>query len=300
MNISNISLRQLRVFLAIAEHHGFSRAGSMMGLTQSAMSHNISELEAELGIKLFDRTTREVQLTREGLKLSVELRRQLGELEATLENAGSRGEQRSGVVHVATSPTISVGIMPDCINKIVKINNKIKVIIHDQSQLQTIQMVQNGEVDFGVIVAPITATGLYSETFLEEPFCLILPETHQMAQKKEVQWCDLQNQDLLLLDYVSGSRPLIDNALIRHGITPRIIQELGHVSTIFSILQSGIGVSVIPKLAVVSLNVPGLAIRDLKPTEVRQLQLVRRHNRSLSPASVIVWGLIRQWCHPTG
>ncbi|EKY4302367.1 TPA: LysR family transcriptional regulator [Salmonella enterica] len=299
MNSSNITLRQLRVFLAIAEHHGFSRAGNTMGLTQSAMSHNISELEAELGIKLFDRTTRDVQLTREGFKLSVEIRRLLGELEATLDNAGSKGERQSGLVHVATSPTISAGIMPDCIQKIVKINKQINMIIHDQSQLQTIQMVQNGEVDFGVIVEPIAATSLYSETFLEEPFCAIMPETHRIAQKREVQWCDLQNQDLVLLDYVSGSRPLIDNALIRHGITPRVIQELGHVSTIFRILESGIGISIIPKLAITSLNAPSLTIRDLKPTEVRRLQLVRRHNRSLSPASVTVWELIRQWSHPS-
>ncbi|MEN3753769.1 LysR family transcriptional regulator [Mangrovibacter sp. SLW1] len=96
MNLSNISLRQLRIFLAVAEHQGFSRAGNMVGLTQSAMSHSIRDLENELGIKLFDRTTREVFLTQEGQYLSGELRRLMGELEATFNNAWSRGNSTVG------------------------------------------------------------------------------------------------------------------------------------------------------------------------------------------------------------
>ncbi|XBS68675.1 LysR family transcriptional regulator [Acerihabitans sp. KWT182] len=296
MNISNISLRQLRIFLAVAEHHGFSRAGNMLCLTQSAMSHSIGELENELGIRLFDRTTREVLLTQEGANLAGELRRLLGELETTLSNTQRRSEGHRGLVHVATSPTISAGIMPDCIRQVVALYPQINLIVHDQVQQQTLHMVSNGEVDFGVIIEPSVPTDLYTETFMEEPFCLVLPEAHPIAQQKQVEWCDLQDQELVLLDYASGSRPLIDSALIRHGVTPRVIQELGHVTTIFRILQSGLGVSVIPQLALSSLEGYGLAVRQLLPKENRRLQLARRRNRSLSPAATAVWGLVQQWC----
>lgn len=294
MNISNISLRQLRIFLAVAEHHGFSRAGCVIGLTQSAMSHSISELENELGIRLFDRTTREVLLTKEGEDLSVELRRLLSELETTLSNARSRGEQQRGLVHVATSPTISAGIMPGCILRALNKHPQINMIIHDQVQQKTIQMIQNGEVDFGVIVEPSLPPDLYTETVLEEPFCLVVPENAQIAQLATVKWSDLQNEELVLLDYASGSRPLIDNVFARHRVTPHIVQELGHVSTIFRILQSGIGVSVIPQLALPSLRDTGLSICQLCPPETRRLQLARRHNRSLSPAASAIWTLIKQ------
>ncbi|QWA09585.1 LysR family transcriptional regulator [Sodalis ligni] len=296
MNISNISLRQLRIFLAVADHHGFSRAGNMLSLTQSAMSHSIGELENELGIRLFDRTTREVLLTKEGADLAEELRHLMGELANTLSNAQLRSERHRGLVHVATSPTISAGIMPDCITQVVENYPQINLIIHDQVQQQTLQMVVNGEVDFGVIIEPSVPSDLYTETFMEEPFCLVLPETHEIARQKQVNWSDLQNQELVLLDYASGSRPLIDNALIRHGVTPRVIQELGHVTTIFRILQSGIGVSVIPQLALSSLEGSGLATRQLWPLENRRLQLARRRNRSLSPAATAVWTLIQNWC----
>ncbi len=296
MNISNISLRQLRIFLAVAEHHGFSRAGNMISLTQSAMSHSIGELENELGVRLFDRTTREVLLTQEGAGLAGELLRVMGELEATLCNAQSRGERRRGLVHVATSPTISAGIMPGCITQIVENFPHINLIIHDQVQQQTIQKVLNGEVDFGVIIEPTVPLDLYTETFMEEPFCLVLPESNPIARLKEVNWRDLQDQELVLLDYASGSRPLIDSALIRHGVTPRVIQELGHVTTIFRVLQSGIGVSVIPQLALSSLEGSCLAVRKLWPIENRRLQLTRRRDRSLSTAATAVWALIQTLC----
>lgn len=293
MNLSNISLRQLRIFLAVAEHQGFSRAGNMVGLTQSAMSHSIRDLENELGIKLFDRTTREVFLTQEGQYLSGELRRLMGELEATFSNAWSRGEQHSGLVHVATSPTISAGIMPHCIKKLINKYPQINVMIHDQVQKQTIQKVVNGEVDFGVIVEPSTPSDLHTETFMEEPFCLILPPTHKLARQKKVEWGRLKNQDLVLLDDSSGSRSLIDNALIRNGVTPHVVQELGHVATIFRILESGIGVSIIPQIASSAVEKLGLVCRPLYPTENRKLQLARRHNRSLSPAASVVWNMIQ-------
>lgn len=294
MNLSNISLRQLRIFLAVAEYHGFSRAGSMIGLTQSAMSHSIGELENELGIRLFDRTTREVVLTQQGAELSLELRRLLSELETTLYNVQNKKEKRSGLVHVATSPTISAGIMPNCIAQLRRIYPQINLVIHDQIQQQTLAMVVNGEVDFGVIVEPLTPLELFTETFWEEPFCLVVPKSHPVSQRDAVKWSDLQNEDLVLLDNGSGSRPLINNALIRNNVTPHVIQELGHVTTIFQILSSGIGVSIIPELALASLENSDLVAIPLWPTETRRLQLARRRQRSLSPSAALVWGFISQ------
>jgi len=111
----NYSLKQLRVFVAIARHGSFSRAGEAIGLTQSAVSHSVKELEAEVGVRLLDRTTREVALTDAGLRLANRGERLLDELQAALLDARSFGVQRSGTVRVATSQTISAHLMPQCI-----------------------------------------------------------------------------------------------------------------------------------------------------------------------------------------
>lgn len=290
----NFSLRQLRVFLAVAEHRSFSRAGEKIGLSQSAVSRCILELESELGLKLLDRTTREVVLTQEGARLVNELPLLLAQLETTLRDTRSTAEQNRGWVHVATSPTISAGFMPNCIVQVAGLYPQISLVVHDQVQRQTIQMVLNGDVDFGEIVETTEQPDLYTETIMEDPFCLVLPTNHPLTQQSQVNWSDLQQQNMVLLDYASGSRPLIDKVLARHGVTPKVIQEVGHVETIYRMLQAGIGVSIIPQLALPLPAGSGLVVRSLFPTENRQLMLARRRNRSLSPAASVVWGLIRQ------
>jgi DNA-binding transcriptional LysR family regulator len=111
----NYSLRQLRVFVTVAHARSFSRAGDIIGLSQSAVSHSVKELELQTGVRLLDRTTREVVLTEAGQQLAARLERLLDELNNTLRDAGRVGQQLSGTVRVAASQTISAHLIPQCI-----------------------------------------------------------------------------------------------------------------------------------------------------------------------------------------
>jgi DNA-binding transcriptional LysR family regulator len=108
----NVTLRQLRVFIAVARLRSFSRAGNEVGLTQSAVSRCVRELEGEIGLKLVDRTTREVQLTDVGANLVGSVSRLLTDLDAALREIRDLGEQRRGRVIVAASPTVACRLMP--------------------------------------------------------------------------------------------------------------------------------------------------------------------------------------------
>jgi DNA-binding transcriptional LysR family regulator len=111
----NYSLRQLRIFVTVAHARSFSRAGEMIGLSQSAVSHSVKELENQTGVRLLDRTTREVVLTEAGQQLALRLERLLDELNSTLRDVGRLGQQLSGTVRVAASQTISAHLIPQCI-----------------------------------------------------------------------------------------------------------------------------------------------------------------------------------------
>lgn len=153
----NYSLKQLRVFVAVARHGSFSRAGEAIGLTQSAVSHSVKELEAEVGVRLLDRTTREVVLTDAGLRLANRVERLLDELQAALLDARNFGVQRSGTVRVATSQTISAHLMPQCIAAGEREYPEIRIMLRDQAQQQVLHSVRNAEVDFGIVVDPVQA-----------------------------------------------------------------------------------------------------------------------------------------------
>lgn len=290
----NYSLKQLRVFVAIARHGSFSRAGEAIGLTQSAVSHSVKELEAEVGVRLLDRTTREVALTDAGLRLANRVERLLDELQAALLDARNFGVQRSGTVRVATSQTISAHLMPQCIAAGEREYPEIRIMLRDQAQQQVLHSVRNAEVDFGIVVDPVQAVDLECEAVLHEPFLLLCRDDHPFAEQQEVRWSALNGCRLVLQDYASGSRPLIDSALRQQGVEAQVVQEIGHPATLFPMVAEGIGISIFPALALPLPEGGRLRVRRLVPEINRALMLVRRKNRSLTPAAEAIWQVARQ------
>ncbi|MDY7604101.1 LysR family transcriptional regulator [Serratia marcescens] len=290
----NYSLKQLRVFVAIARHGSFSRAGEAIGLTQSAVSHSVKELEAEVGVRLLDRTTREVVLTDAGLRLANRVERLLDELQTTLLDVRSFGVQRSGTVRVATSQTISAHLMPQCIAAGEREYPEIRIMLRDQAQQQVLHSVRNAEVDFGIVVDPVQAVDLECEAVLHEPFLLLCRDDHPFAAQQEVRWSALNGCRLVLQDYASGSRPLIDSALRQQGVEAQVVQEIGHPATLFPMVAEGIGISIFPALALPLPEGGRLRVRRLVPEINRALMLVRRKNRSLTPAAEAIWQVARQ------
>ncbi|MGP1018076.1 MULTISPECIES: LysR family transcriptional regulator [unclassified Serratia (in: enterobacteria)] len=290
----NYSLKQLRVFVAVARHGSFSRAGEAIGLTQSAVSHSVKELEAEVGVRLLDRTTREVVLTDAGLRLANRVERLLDELQAALLDARSFGVQRSGTVWVATSQTISAHLMPQCIAAGEREYPEIRIMLRDQAQQQVLHSVRNAEVDFGIVVDPVQAVDLECEAVLHEPFLLLCRDDHPFAAQQEVRWSALNGCRLVLQDYASGSRPLIDSALRQQGVEAQVVQEIGHPATLFPMVAEGIGISIFPALALPLPEGGRLRVRRLVPEINRALMLVRRKNRSLTPAAEAIWQVARQ------
>ncbi|WP_038205296.1 LysR family transcriptional regulator [Xenophilus azovorans] len=288
----NVTLRQLRVFRAVALERNFSRAGDGIGLTQPAVSRSILELESQLGVKLLDRTTREVALTEAGQALALRLDRLLDELDQMLLDVGGLARARRGKVRVASSPTLSANLMPQCIAACGEREPGIQLVLLDRIQQDVLGSVRAGEVDFGVVIEPQDADDLHQEPILQDPFVLVAPENHPLAKAASVRWPALSGRPLVLLDHASGSRRLIDAALERHGARCEVAQELGHATTVFRMIEAGIGISVMPALALPPGGIPGLAVRPLRPTVERDIVLVHRRNRAPSPLAQRVWSLI--------
>jgi DNA-binding transcriptional LysR family regulator len=290
----NVTLRQLRVFIEVARLQSFSRAGSEIGLTQSAVSRCVRELEAEIGLKLIDRTTREVQLTDVGGNLVASVSRLLTDLDDALREIREIGEQRRGRVMVAASPTIACRLMPKIVATCGRQFPYITLGLRDDVQSDVVRKVKSGEVDFGVVIGPLSADDLFTEPLMTDSFCVVSRDDHPLAARREVAWRELDGERLVMLDHASGSRPIIDAALEAHGVSANVVQELGHPSTVFGLVQAGVGVSVLPWLALPLPADASLVARPLVPRAERTVELVRRRDRSLSPAADAVWNLIHQ------
>ncbi|AOJ69026.1 MULTISPECIES: LysR family transcriptional regulator [Burkholderia] len=290
----NITLRQLRVFIEVARLKSFSRAGDEIGLTQSAVSRSVRELEGEIGLKLIDRTTRDVQLTDVGTNLIASVSRLLGDLDDTLREIREIGEQRRGRVIVAASPTIACRLMPRVVAACERRFPFVALGLRDDVQSDVLRKVKSGEVDFGVVIGPLATSDLINEPLMTDSFCLVARADHPLAARERVPWTALAGERLVLLDYASGSRPLIDAALATHRVAAAVVQELGHSATVFGLIEAGVGVSVLPWLSLPLPAGSSLVARPLTPRAERTVELVRRRDRSLSPAADAVWGLVKE------
>jgi DNA-binding transcriptional LysR family regulator len=290
----NVTLRQLRVFQAVVETRNFSRAGDAIGLTQPAISRCIRELEGQLGLQLLNRTTREVTPTEAGRSLAAQLDRLLDELELALLDVQGMASTRRGKVRVASSPTLSANLMPACIARCAELYPEIQLVLLDRVQQDVLGSVRAGEVDFGVVIEPSTPDDLHCETILREPFCLVCRTDHPLAKRKSVPWRALEGQKLVLLDHASGSRRLIDKALADERAEAEVVQELGHPTTVFRMVEAGIGITVLPALALTAAELQGhaLTVCRLTPRIDRRVMLVHRKHRALAPMVAQVWQLV--------
>lgn len=293
MNASlNVTLRQLRVFIEVSKLRSFSRAGAEIGLTQSAVSRSVRELESEIGLKLIDRTTREVQLTDVGIDLVGTVSRLLADLDEALREARDLGQQRRGRVIVAASPTIACRLMPRVIASCSRQFPLVALSLRDDVQSDVLRKVKSGEVDFGVVIGPFSADDLHGEPVMTDSFCLVARRDHPLAHERAAPWEALAGERLVMLDHASGSRPIIDAVMQQHGVEAQVVQELGHSATVFGLVEAGVGVSVLPWLALPLPADSSLVALPLEPRAERTVELVRRRDRSLSPAAQSVWSLI--------
>ncbi|WP_213778497.1 LysR family transcriptional regulator [Caballeronia sp. dw_276] len=288
----NVTLRQLRVFIEVAKLQSFSRAGDEIGLTQSAVSRCVRELEAEIGLKLVDRTTREVQLTDVGTNLVGSVSRLLTDLDEALREIRDLGQQKRGRVIVAASPTVACRLMPLVIAACLNEFPLISLGLRDDLQADVIRKVKSGEVDFGVAIGPFAHDDLHAEVVTTDSFCAVLRRDHALAGARELQWEALSGERLVMLDHASGSRPIIDAVLREHGVVADVVQELGHSATVFGLVEAGVGISVLPWLALPLPANSSLVALPLVPRIERTVELVRRRDRSLSPAAESVWALV--------
>ena len=288
----NFTLRQLRAFCRVAEHASFSRAGDELGLTQPAVSRTVRELEQTLELRLLDRTTREVALTAAGARLLPKLKRALAELDEVLDAARKESEQALGSVYVASSPTLSASLMPAIVSACRERYPQLGLHLRDQVQRLNVAAVRGGEADFGLVVEPEPCDDLEQETVLVDDFWLVCRADHGLAAREAVEWAQLDGEALVLLDGSSGSRPLIDQLLREHGLDCPVAQQLGHSHSVFRMVAAGIGVSVSPGLAMPLPENCGLTTRRLSPRASRRIVLIRRRNRTLSPAAERVWRLV--------
>jgi DNA-binding transcriptional LysR family regulator len=282
----NCDVVDLRAFLAIVETRSFARAAESLNLSQSAISRRIQKLEATVGAPLLERTTRHVAPTAVGRELVPLVTRMLDEFDRSLFAVRDLGARRSGLVTIACLPTAAFYFLPAVIKAFNEDYPNIRVRILDLPANDGVQAVARGEVEFGINFAGSFDAELTFDRLIEDPFVLACRRDHELAQADIVEWSDLAPYRLISVHRSSGNRTLLDAALAKVNIKLNWFYEVTHLSTSLGLVEAGLGISVLPRLATPKDRHPILVTRALgAPRVTRTIGILRRRNASLSPAA---------------
>lgn len=287
----NLSTRQLRAFVALAQERHFTRAAQRCHLTQPAFSALIRSLEETAGARLFDRNTRHVELTVEGRVFEASAQRLLGELELALEDVRDHALRRRGRVAVAALPSLAAGWLPDLLARFHADYPGIVLQLRDGLLDPCLDMVQRGEVDFAVAARRDDMTGLESVFLHADRYYLVCRKDHALARREKVRVRDLAREPVIHLARGSSVRKQLDDAIGADALTPLL--EVEHLATAAGLISAGLGISIVPAMTLFHFQQAGLTIKPLQDKGLRRsLYLVRRKGRSLSMAAQAFYELL--------
>lgn len=281
-----VDLDDVAAFVAVANLGSFSAAAEQINLSQPALSRRILKLEETLGVALLERTTRRVDLTTVGRDFLPKARRLLDELEASLLSVRAIAERRTGQVSIACVPTAAYYFLPEVIRVYNKEFPNIRIRIVDEGANIVLQSVINGEVDLGLNLLGSQEPDIIFDPLLQDPFVLACRNDHPLATRTEVDWRDLAPYRFITVGRLSGNRLILDLGLAGLAWRPHWFYEVQHLSTSLGLVEAGLGVAALPRLAMPNHPHTVLVARPLvNPVLTRTMGVIRRHGITLSPAA---------------
>lgn len=286
MALTRFSLRQLEAFVTVADLHSFSAAGDRLGLTAQAVSQLVAELEATLGFRLFDRTTRRVSLSAAGRDYLSSAQTVMRHVQAAETAADDVRNRAAGLVRVGAPLVLASSALPAAIQDYNKQRPKVVVRVRDIPVDRLVDSVASGDVD--IAIGPDRATGadVEAQALFESPWVLWCSPLHPLAKRRRIRWTELRDQPLV----AAGRDHELSVAQMRLT-TPadqRVIpvDVVDNISTALGISAQGRVATLAPAYVGVLATAFGLVMRRVvAPETVRKVCLYRPLGRSLSPAA---------------
>lgn len=282
----NFELLDLRMFLAVIDCKGFHAAAQSLNISQSSLSRRIQALEETVDAALFKRSTRSVVLTPVGREIEPIFRKMVGEVDSSIESLTGAGESRAALVALACIPTVINNLLPNVLKQYRMRRPNVRFRLFDLSAREALDSVLNGEAELGINMMGQEEPDLMFTKLFDDPFVLLCPHDHPLAFKKRVNWKDLHNEQFIAPNHRSGIRPFFEKAVSAAAVSLDTRYEFNHPTTAFSLVGAGLGLAILPQLAL-SLNlVPHLVVRAVhEPKAFRTIGLVERKGVNLSAAA---------------
>jgi DNA-binding transcriptional LysR family regulator len=271
-----MELRQLRYFLVVADELHFARAAERLHITQPPLTVAVRRLERELGVRLFDRTTRRVTLTAAGRAFRDRIQVAVADIDDAAGDVADVAAGKSGKIRVGFVSSASYTTVPEAIRAFRQHRPRVDLVLHPLTSGEQVEQLLDGNLDLGLIRDPGDVPGLNLELLSTEDLVAVLPETHRLAAAEEVRPKDLEGEPMILFPYrlMPGFVARVLRLFDSLPTPPLVVQQAIHQETVLGLVAAGLGISVLPE-SVQRFQMPGVTTRRFVGRPQTELHVAR-------------------------
>lgn len=286
-NDYDMDIRGLEVFLSVATHLNYTRAGEQVNLSQPSVSVRIKQLDAELGVRLFEQLGKKVALTEAGLLLVPHAHRVIAAVEDAHHAIGELQGLERGLLRIGASTTPGMYLVPETIARFKRRYPKIEIHLGIRDTRQVEAGIIRNEFDFGFVGGHLAGDEVDVLPWITDQLVLIVPPNHLMTRKKLVKVADLRKEKFILRERGSATRATIINTLQKNKLEVETVMEMENPEAVKRAVQSALGIAFISRFAVeTELKARSLVAIRVKGLDInRELKIVYRKDKHLGRAS---------------
>jgi DNA-binding transcriptional LysR family regulator len=286
MPLTRVTVRQLEAFVAVEELQSFSAASQRMGLTSSAVSQLVAELESTLGFRVFDRSTRRVSLSSAGRDFLASAQTVLRHVQLAESAAADVRNRAAGIVRVGAPLVLASAVLPRLVRAFAAAKPKVQVRLNDVAVDRLVEAVESGDVDLSVGPDRPHSETVLREMAFESRWVLWCAPTHPLASRKALRWSDLKDIHLVAAghDHERSVAQMRINA--PEGERVRPVHVVDNITTALGLAAENLAVTLAPAYISVLAEKFGLVMRRVtQPETIRQVCVYRSAVRSMPPAA---------------
>lgn len=283
----NLNLKLFKAFLLVAETGSLRGAAEKALRSDSAISMQIKQLEEQLGVPLFQRNGRGLELTIAGRALQVHVRQAMQHVDRGLREIKQGLDLERGHVVLGCSPTIATTRLPGVLSAFSQRYPGIELLIRELTLAEQVRALKDGTVDFCLGPEPFQGTaGVEFQHIIHDKIHALLPAHMAPAKRATFTLSEFARLPALLLSNDSGLRPMMDDALRKTGLTLNLRCEARQISTLIAMVRSGMGAALLPRVALDGLNDSSVvALEITQPNIERSLGILSAAHQTSSPAT---------------
>lgn len=259
----NITIQELRAFLALSKTLNFTSAAAVMNISQPAFSYKLQQLEEKLGVKLFNRTSRQVTVTQSGTRVLLSIERLVENYDHTVNHIQLLAQEELNRIVVACSEGIAAPIIGAVIDNFKRQFPDISIIILDDADSRVYRHIISGAALLGITSYWKDDPEFLFEPFMQEQLCVVCLRGHPLAKQKHVMVKDLAEHPFIALNRESDTGQLIEKLADRAEIKLNTAFDVTHMSTLIGMVKAGLGITVVSKLKMSAFDSDSLIIRPL-------------------------------------